>query len=81
MPEKMPNPLTRRVLGTLVLKYGWRHQQIARRTRITRTTVTLQLSGIRRIHTEHIRGYLRLPITDSEKESLRRAWLADNDLH
>jgi hypothetical protein len=81
MPNKIPNPLTRHVLGQLIVKYGWRHHQIAQRTQLPRTSITMQVSGIRRIHSEHLRGYLRLPITEEEKDQLRKAWYRDNGLH
>jgi hypothetical protein len=46
----------------------------------TTAPVTLQVSGVRRIHTAHLRGYLRLPITEEEKDQLRKAWYRDNGL-
>src|SRR4051812_14216115 len=75
------NPLTPLSVGVLqqvLSDNGWSQDELAERSGIHRSTISMQLSSRQRpIRDEHISAYLKALDRPSDRRSLLGAWLRD----
>jgi transcriptional regulator with XRE-family HTH domain len=70
------NPLAISALRRVMGEHGWNQEDLAKRSKLHRSVVSMQLSGNRAIRDEHLPNYL-LALSKTERTDFAAAWLRD----
>jgi hypothetical protein len=71
-----PTPLSVKVLQQVLSDNTWSQEILAEKTKLNRSTVSMQLSQQRAIRDEHLTAYLR-PLDRHHRRILIAAWMRD----